>query len=522
MTEKEFKTLNRLIMYDKIHRLHHEERKSIRWIAGHLGINFRTVKKYLGMDPAEFQEYSEGLNNRGCLLDPYKPFILERLGQFQDTPAAQMHDWLKEHYPSFPEVSSKTVYNYIMKLRQEHDLPKVNVNERQYACLPEAPPGKYAQVDFGTSKQRRGDGTRVRVHFMGMLLCHSRHKFVWFQERPFSSEDAVHAHELAFRFFHGIPRFIIYDQDSVFLRDENLGDYRLTDVFGGYLKNRPFKPVFCRPGDPQSKGKVENLIKYVKRNFLLNRPYSTIENLNEEAIGWLNRTGNAMVHNTTCKVPREVWRSEVADLQPFTPVTSLPTGAGHKVLKTNSIRYRGNSYSLPLGTYRGEETRVLVEERDGVLVVKTMDGEPLTKHLIPAGRGEKVINKNHRRDKSATVEAMGRQVAEQFSDTRAAEVFLSGLRERYPRYMRDQLGTMLTCLSRHEPGDADKALELCVSRGLFSANDFKSVLSTIAPAREDERGIPVTPLPTPGARLMVNIAPEKSRIDVYQDLFKSN
>ena len=83
-------------------------------------------------------------------------------------------------------------------------------------------------------------------------------------------------------------------------------------------------------------------------------------------------------------MPREVWRSEVADLQPFTPVTSLPTGAGHKVLKTNSIRYRGNSYSLPLGTYRGEETRVLVEERDGVLVGKTMDGEPLTKHLIPA------------------------------------------------------------------------------------------------------------------------------------------
>ena len=68
---------------------------------------------------------------------------------------------------------------------------------------------------------------------------------------------------------------------------------------------------------------------------------------------------------------------------------------------------------------------MLVEERDGVLVVKTMDGEPLTKHLIPAGRGEKVINKNHRRDKSATVEAMGRQVAEQFSD-RERQVFLSG------------------------------------------------------------------------------------------------
>ena len=165
MTEKEFKSLTRFIMYDKIHQLHNEEHRSIRWIAEYLGVNFRTVKKYLEMDPADFQQYSESMNNRSCLLEPYKTFIVERLSQFQDTPAAQMHDWLKEHYPSFPNVAPKTVYNYVMKLRQEHNLPKIRINERQYECLPDTPPGKYAQVDFGTCKLRQGDGVRKRVHF---------------------------------------------------------------------------------------------------------------------------------------------------------------------------------------------------------------------------------------------------------------------------------------------------------------------------------------------------------------------
>lgn len=522
MTEKEFKSLTRFIMYDKIHQLHDEEHRSIRWIAEYLGVNFRTVKKYLEMDPADFQQYSESMSNRSCLLEPYKTFIVERLSQFQDTPAAQMHDWLKEHYPSFPNVAPKTVYNYVMKLRQEHNLPKIRINERQYECLPGTPPGKYAQVDFGTYKLRQGDGVRKRVHFMGMLLCHSRYKFIWFQDKPFTSEDAVYAHELAFRYFHGIPRFIIYDQDAVFLYDENLGDYRMTEVFGSYVKSRPFKPIFCRPADPESKGKIENVIKYVKQNFLLNRAYSNPENLNKEASGWLTRTGNAMVHNTTCRIPYEVWCSECNDLQPFIPVTSPTPGIGHKVLNTNSIRYRGNTYSLPFGTYRGEETRVLVNEQDGVLVIKTMDGELLTKHLIPSGRGETVINKNHQRDKSTTIEKISHQVKELFTDTPVIEIFLSRLKERYPRYMRDQLGTMLNCLSKYEQKDTDKALEICMTRGLFSANDFKSVLSSIASVRENDQEVPIIPLGSPDTRLMVNITPKKSTIDVYQNLFKTN
>ncbi len=88
-----------------------------------------------------------------------------------------------------------------------------------------------------------------------MILEYSRYKFIWFQDKPFTSENAVYAHELAFRFFHGIPKFVIYDQDSVFLYDENIGgDYLMTEVFNSYIKSRPFKPVFCRKADPRKQG----------------------------------------------------------------------------------------------------------------------------------------------------------------------------------------------------------------------------------------------------------------------------
>ena len=257
MRDKDQKAQARFIMYDQIHKFRNEEHKSIQWIADYLRVNFRTVKKYLKMNLSEFEKFSANITNKSFMLERYTPFVVDRLGRFQETPAAQMHDWLKECFPDFPRVSPRTVYNFVMKVRQDYNLPKQSQNERQYQSLPEAPPGKYAQVDFGQTMLRCGDGTRIRVFFMAMLLCRSRYKYIWFRDKPFTSESAIIAHEKAFDYYHGIPVYIIYDQDAVFLYDENIGDYRMPVVFDSYVKSRPFKVIFCRPGDPESKGYVK-------------------------------------------------------------------------------------------------------------------------------------------------------------------------------------------------------------------------------------------------------------------------
>lgn len=55
MTDKEKKLLDRYIMHDIIHKLYHEQHKSLRWIADHLKINFRTVKSFLTWAQVSFK-----------------------------------------------------------------------------------------------------------------------------------------------------------------------------------------------------------------------------------------------------------------------------------------------------------------------------------------------------------------------------------------------------------------------------------------------------------------------------------
>lgn len=185
-------------------------------------------------------------------------------------------------------------------------------------------------------------------------MSRSRQKFVYFSCTPFTSALAVYAHELAFAYFGGKPRRIIYDQDKVLLVRENLGDLILTRTFRAFVNEQHFQPVFCRPADPESKGKVENVVKYVKRNFLAGRTFNSLEVLNTEVLQWLEKTGNGKIHGTTRLVPAEEFEIERKYLLPYygEPVPPKDEPKEYHVRKDNTVRYRTNYYSVPSGTYK--------------------------------------------------------------------------------------------------------------------------------------------------------------------------
>jgi predicted transcriptional regulator len=91
-------------------------------IASFLVLNRRAVSKYLGMTEQEYFEYQELIKCRNSELDIFEGFVKIKLETYPQTSASQMHDWLKEHYKHFPVVSSKTVYNFVMRVRQEHNI----------------------------------------------------------------------------------------------------------------------------------------------------------------------------------------------------------------------------------------------------------------------------------------------------------------------------------------------------------------------------------------------------------------
>ena len=179
---------------------------------------------------------------------PAKPIILYRL---------------KEEFPEF-ECNRKTFYKYMKKLREQTGY--IQFEGRVTSVREESPPGYEAQVDFGQYRMKDLYGKPVRVYFFCMVLAYSRMHYVYFSREPFTTQTAIQAHEFAFQFFGGRTQMIMYDQDRVFVVDENFGNILLVPKFEAYVKKVGFSVRLCRPRDPQSKGKVETFVRYIKES----------------------------------------------------------------------------------------------------------------------------------------------------------------------------------------------------------------------------------------------------------------
>jgi hypothetical protein len=469
------------------------------------------------MTEEEYEQYLLRVSQRNKKLDSYESFVVNKLTQYQDTSAAQIHDWLKEHYPSFPQVSSRTVYNFVVYVRQKHNIPFVNVS-REYFPVEELPYGEQAQVDFGEYNMRMLDGTRKKVRFFAMVLARSRMKFVCFTDKPFTAQIVVQSHEKAFEYFNGIPETMVYDQDKTMIVDENIGDIILTSVFKQYSKERNLKLHFCRKSDPQSKGKIENVIQYVKKNFLYNRVYHDIETLNTEVLAWLERTANFLPHNYTKKTPQCEFMTEQQYLNPYIPLlTELKEIKMYYVRKTNVIAYKSNFYTLPEGTYKGDGTQVIVIENENIInIYFPLNKKFICSHQLSTLKGQTITNTDHRRDKSKSIDEMICQILPCFTDRLLAQEYLYQIRKKYPRYTRDHLQIILKALQNVEAKTADKALLFCIKNDVLNGNEFEQVLLVL-----DSEASPNPPEIKPlyqSDLLKANEVPQKSNIQDYENI----
>ncbi len=473
MTKKD---LNNWIMY---HEIHHLSRLgfSISKISRHLALNWRTVAKYLHMSEYEYEQYLIQQQYRSKTLTPYESFVAEKLASFPDTSSAQLHDWLKEAHEDLPEVSPRTVYDFVMFVRQKYNIPLVPTF-REYFPVEELPYGEQAQVDFGEYNMRTSTGKRKKVRFFAMVLSRSRMKYIWFLDKPFTAKTVARAHENAFKFFGGIAGTIVYDQDRTMVVDENLGEIILTSTFSQYIKSRSFKLHFCRKADPESKGKVENVIQYVKKNFLYNRPYQEIEALNIEAIAWLARTANYLPHNYTKKSPHSEFIIEKEHLNPYTPMTI--ENKEHKmylVRKNNTINYKSNFYTVPMGTYQGDKTEVAVKINESIIEIYSLNNELICSHPVSHLKGQTISNTNHRRDTSKSLNQMIQQAANCFTNQDLALKYFDQIRKKLPRYTRDHLQVILKAVTSIDKQTADKTLDFCLENKVLNGHEWEQVLN---------------------------------------------
>lgn len=272
------------------------------------------------------------------------------------------------------------------------------------------------------------------------VLSHSRYKWGYFLDRPFCSADLVRCLDMCFEHFGGVPHELVFDQDSIVTVSENYGDIIYTYEFDKYRKLHSLNIRLCRKADPESKGMVESVVKYVKGNFLPHRFFMNIDILNQGFIEWLERTGNAKVHGTTKKIPAKVFELERAHLRPILTMMdySSTDSISRKVRKDNTILYESNRYTLPLGTYNREK-EVEIKVKNGQLIVSQIFGDyVIAEHPLAAGKGKLVKNTNHSRNRTEGIDELLRALSQRLGEV--CDPFLQEIRCRKSRYVRDQYG----------------------------------------------------------------------------------
>lgn len=504
--------MEKWMIYQEIHRLRNEGFSNSA-IARKLKISRNRVIEYGKMTPEDFYRFISSLQNRSKKLDPYHQEIVEWLKEHPDLTGAQVFDWLEDKL-EVTDVSEGTVRNYVNELRESYHIQKGTAN-REYSTVPEIPMGQQIQVDFGEVRLPTTNGKYKRLYFVGFVLAHSRYKYVEWLDRPFRATDLIRMHENAFQHFGGMSTEIVYDQDRLLAVSENAGDLQMTEEFTKYRQARKFRVYLCRKSDPESKGKIEQVVKYVKYNFAKNRIFDNLVDWQGACMRWLTRTGNYKVHHNTKKRPFEVHALEKQHLQKVSGTYLLKdifvTSITRTIHKDNVIRFNGNRYSVPLGTYRQGSSNIAYIEEDGehLLIRLQENGHLLAKHKIASGRGMVISDPTHRERSHTKRDHLIQQIEALLEDKEVARWLIEVLTERYPRHLIDQLKVVQSVILKH-PSSIEKAIHEMRRLQLTSANDLRDIAISLEIQEGKNRG----PIHLINEKYKELIAPER-RENIY-------
>ena len=272
---------------------------------------------------------------------------------------------------------------FVRPLRDEH-LKRIDAVMRF-----ETAPGRQGQADWGSATVWLGE-RQVRIHFFVMVLGYSRRLF----GRAYLNEQLptlLAAHQEAFAWFGGMPREILYDNPKTIVTDRKELHPNLQKSFADFAGHFGFTPRLCWPRRPQTKGKVESGVKYIKGNFLPGRRFIDLDHLNRELERWIIEVADVRIHGTTGCRPVERFSEEkliaLASVSPY----RLETPITRQVSRDCKVTFGANRYSVPW-KYAGQEVSI---EICGDEVRIRCGDEIIAVHQRLTGTGQQRVDKAH-------------------------------------------------------------------------------------------------------------------------------
>lgn len=326
-------------LYSRVRRAVMVEGKSSREVARLFGIHRETVKKMC--------QYSIPPGYRRS-KEPVSPKLASFVGVIDEILKADQSVHKKQRH---------TAIRIFERLKTEHGFTGGYTIVREYVhrvatqrkemFIPLSHEPGHAQVDFGEADGYVG-GKKIRYHYFCLDLPHSDTAFV--KAYPAEITEAfLDGHVSAFEFIGGVPKSILYDNTKIAVSKILGGQKRKrTRAFSELQSHYLFEDKFGRPAKGNDKGKVEGLVGYSRRHFMVPLIVaSDFDELNAKLKEGCLKRQQAILRSQTESIAQRLKRDQAV----FLPLPAAPYEACHKELTRVSslslVRYRTNDYSVP-------------------------------------------------------------------------------------------------------------------------------------------------------------------------------
>lgn len=210
-------------------------------------------------------------------------------------------------------------------------------------------PGVECQIDFGYLGMLTdtGDGRRRKVHALIFTAVYSRHMFVWLSYSQ-TLAAVIAGCQSAWEFFGGVFAVLIPDNLKPVIAAADAVNPRFTQGWLDYAGHSGFLTDPARVRSPKDKPRVERTVQYVRRNFWDGETFTSLEQAQQAATAWCERTAGTRIHGTTCARPVEVFTAEEQPLLLAMPgIYDVPVFKGVKVHRDFHAEVGKALYSLP-------------------------------------------------------------------------------------------------------------------------------------------------------------------------------
>jgi transposase len=376
-------------------------------------------------------------------------------------------------------------YDYVRKVRRARQQ-----TPRNLALRFEGVPGEFLQIDWGEVRDfafsKAGMEPQTR-YFFAARLKYSRYMYVSFHT-DMREETLLRCLIACFAQIDGVPWAVVTDnmKTAVLGRDEHHQPI-WNPAYQKLAVEFKFHPDVCAPASGNQKGAVENLVKFVKGNFLAGRSFYDDADLAEQCRQWLRQVNTERPSDATGSPPAVLLAQE----QPkFGPLPAQASDYGFfdcvVVSREGLVAIETNRYSVPAHLMGRALTARIHQSRIEVFA----DQELVATHVRqPAQQHARIIDPRHF-EAAFVGKPRGRAMVYRDWLCSLSPVVMSYVHEISHKRRKEMNPQMIALYDlAQEIGKADfvAALELAAEQQMYGAEYLRAIVSLPSPAVSTRR-----------------------------------